>query len=66
MDSFISILQLIFTFKRLLIGTLKFHENSGNWFLKTVDGWKLNTSIKGANKNGKMSLLQIFTYANGL
>lgn len=36
MDSSISILRLIFTVKRLLMGTLKFYENSGN--LKT--GWK--------------------------
>lgn len=40
MDSVISILWLIFTVKRLLIDTLKFYENSRNWFLKTVAGWK--------------------------
>lgn len=36
MDSSISILWLIFIVKRLLIDTLKFYENSRNWFLKTV------------------------------
>lgn len=30
-DSSISVLRPIFTVKRLLIGTLKFHENSRNW-----------------------------------
>lgn len=38
MDSSISILRPIFTVKRLLIGTLNFHENSRNRFLKTA--WK--------------------------
>lgn len=40
MDSSISILWLIFIVKRLLIDTLKFYENSRNWFLKTVADWK--------------------------
>lgn len=40
MDSSISILWLIFIVKSLLIDTLKFYENSRNWFLKTVADWK--------------------------